>query len=212
MAENDIFNIDIKGAEPSQGCLLVAEPFLRERWFNHAVVYLFDYEGVAAGSMGVVLNHKMPISLWEIFPGPVPEDARKVDVKVWSGGPVGTDRLFFLHTLGPDIIPGAQRISGTGVEDDTSMWLGGDFEAVCDYIAKGYPLDGHIRFFVGYSGWSMHQVDDEVATKVWAVIPESLPAHLLLEGGGDSVWHNMVNLLGDAYKSWRLHPQDPSAN
>ena len=43
--ESLLFNIDISTrCIPRAGSLLVAEPFLRERYFHHAVICLVDYE------------------------------------------------------------------------------------------------------------------------------------------------------------------------
>ena len=40
--ENFLFNIKLPQKEPCVGDLLVAEPFLRESYFNHAVLCLGD--------------------------------------------------------------------------------------------------------------------------------------------------------------------------
>ena len=217
MQNKEIFNINIPGEQPSKGCLLVAEPFLREKWFNHAVIYMLDYEGVGESSMGIVLNHPTDTTLWEIFSEKAPADSEVADLKVYCGGPVGTDRLYFLHTLGDTIIPGAQKLGAFKADNETvalgnSLWIGGDFEAAKDYVRMGYPVDGHIRFFIGYSGWSPRQLNDEVDMKTWAVIPEGRSPQQLLKGDGDAVWHESVRHLGPAYRSWLLHPQEPWAN
>ena len=40
-----LFNIDLPKGVPCRGALLVAEPFLKEKYFNHAVICLIDYDG-----------------------------------------------------------------------------------------------------------------------------------------------------------------------
>jgi putative transcriptional regulator len=50
---------------------------------------------------------------------------------------LATDTLFYLHTI-PDV-PDALPIS-------SKLYLNGDFEVIRDYIVKGNPLRGSIRF------------------------------------------------------------------
>ena len=85
----------------------------------------------------------------------------KKPVSVYCGGPMANDRLFFLHTLG-EVIPGCRKIKD-------NLFVGGDFDAVMEYVNLGYPLEGYLRFFLGYSGWSRLQLDEEISNRVWAV-------------------------------------------
>ena len=195
-----LFKIDIpQECDPQVGSLLVAEPFLKESYFNHAVICLVDHsEGQS--SMGVVLNRISGHELQDLIDGISCADP----VTVYCGGPVACDRLYFLHTLGPDIIPDTREVSH-------GLWIGGDFEAVKDYISAGYPVDGHIRFFIGYSGWDAGQLDDELRQSVWAITQPG-SADTLLTGAEDSMWHRYVRSMGTPYSCWRYHPQNPRAN
>lgn len=194
-----LFDITPAGGTPLPGSLLVAEPFLRESYFNHGVICLIDH-GPGRSTMGLVLNRLTSHSLGELIDG-VAED---IDVPVFCGGPMSADRLFYLHTLGPDIIPGASRVRG-------ELWIGGDFEAVKSYLAAGYPIEGHIRFFIGYSGWDDGQLAAELRRKVWAVA-EPGDATDLLTGAEDAFWHSAVRSLGPSFRGWLYHPLNPRAN
>ncbi len=104
-------------AVPAGGRLLVAEPFMEEGVFSHSVVSLLDYEP-GGGAMGVVLNRKSHNLLGDVL-----EDVSVLrDVPVFCGGPLAQDRAFFIHTLGPEIIPGARPYM-------PGMYVGGDFDA-----------------------------------------------------------------------------------
>lgn len=197
-----LFNIDISGRLPGAGSLLVAEPFLRESYFNHAVICLIDHAPGQA-SMGVVLNRLSGHTLQELLGDDAVNDTVE-PVDVYCGGPMSCDRLFFLHTLGPDIIPGARRVAG-------ELWIGGDFEAMKQYVNAGYPIEGHVRFFIGYSGWDDGQLDGELRKNVWAVT-EFSSADNLLTGSEDRFWHRHVRAMGPRYRGWRYHPQNPRAN
>ena len=153
----DIFNLTTVKRPVAQGSILVAEPFLGEQYFRHAVITLIDH-GNDDGSMGVVLNIPSGFSLDELIEGINPD----IDIPVFCGGPVSLDRLYFIHTLGDRIIPGASQFA-------PGLWVGGEFPAIIDYINSGYRTDGIIRFFLGYAGWTRGQLLEEIDQSVWAV-------------------------------------------
>lgn len=195
----DLFNINISSRAPGAGKMLVAEPFLRESFFNHAVIAMIDCDPDKP-SMGVVMNQETGHTLDTLV-----EDISVQGIPVYCGGPMSCDRLYYIHTLGPDILPGAGEIS-------PGLWIGGDFKSMCGYVEAGYPLDGLIRFFIGYSGWERGQLDGEMEQKVWAVADMPQPPSRLLSTTGDAQWHEAVRSLGSPYRTWLYHPRDLRAN
>lgn len=194
-----LFDINIKSGEsPAVGKLLVAEPFLREKFFNHAVVSIVDYTP-GDTVMGVVLNNPSGHVLQDL----IPDVTVKNPIPVYTGGPLGEDRLCFLHTLG-DIIPDSAPVT-------PGLWLGGDFDALVAIVNDGYEIDGNIRFFLGYSGWSPGQLEEELNGNVWAVTTP-MPGQNLLEGDGSALWHRCVRALGEPFKGWLYHPRNLMAN
>ncbi len=125
----------------------MAEPFLKDNYFSHGVVSLIDYLP-EEGATGIVMNNCTDYMLSDLLEGTQPE----VDLRVFCGGPLGLDRLYFVHTLGSDIVPGAREYS-------PGLYVGGDFDAVLDYINCGFDTNGIIRFFIGYSNWAPGQLD-----------------------------------------------------
>lgn len=150
--------------------------------------------------MGVVLNKPTDYLLSELVAGVT----RKDPVKVYCGGPLSTDRLYCIHSLGPEIIPGATKIC-------EGLYIGGDFGAIVDYVNSGYPLDGNIRFYIGYSGWDAGQLDSELADNVWAVT-KIKSTQELLSGSADGYWHGLVREMGEDCRGWKYHPQNPCWN
>lgn len=196
--DTSLFKINMPTAEPRRGALLVAEPFLREDYFNHAVIALVDYE--AHGSaMGLVLNKPTQYTLGEAIQGIHDE----VEIPLFCGGPLSHDRLFYIHTLG-DELPGAQPLDG-------DLYIGGDFDAVKSYVNMGLPTEGRIRFFVGYSGWDAHQLPSEISRHVWAVVPNPTPSTILTEAS-DALWYDTVRAMGPSYRNWLYHPVNPQLN
>lgn len=184
-----------------QGSLLVAEPFLRESYFLHSVVTMVNYPG-PEGPMGLVLNNQTNLTLSDVLDEVGPE----TEVPLYCGGPLSDDRLFFIHTLGESIIPEAYEYA-------PGLFIGGDFDSIIEYVNNGYPVDGVVRFFLGYSGWGLEQLENELANDVWAVAngPGMSPAEIL-SLDGDSLWHRVVRALGSHYRNWQLHPAQLFAN
>ncbi len=193
-----LFSIDLPNRKAYSGALLVAEPFLRESYFNHAVICLVDYDK-SSTSMGLVMNKMTNYMLSDLVSAVI----RTEKIPVYCGGPMSCDRLYFVHTLG-NIIPGAQPVT-------EGLYIGGDFDAMLDYVNSGYPLEGHLRFCIGYSGWGAGQLDEELHKNVWTVTPVTEPS-TLLTGADDAYWHRQVRSMGHDYRGWRYHPQNPGLN
>ena len=196
--DTSLFNISHPTPAPRCGDLLVAEPFLREEYFNHAVITLLEYTpGLSA--MGLVLNKPTSYTLGEAIEGIDDE----VDVPIYCGGPLSCDRLFYIHSM-PDEIDGSRKIA-------PGLYVGGDFSQVKAYVNMGFETEGKIRFFVGYSGWDPRQLEEEIANHVWAVTTPDNPAALIMPQD-DSYWHHTVKSMGPAYRNWLYHPANPQLN
>ena len=82
-----------------------------------------------------------------------------LEIPVYYGGPVQMDTIHFLHQY-PD------KISG-GYEIVDGIYWGGDFEKAISLIRDGRINTNKIRFYIGYSGWSGGQLNDELKEKSW---------------------------------------------
>lgn len=199
--DTSFFNVRSLQMPTEAGDLLVAEPFLTENWFDHAVISIIDHND-DEGTTGVVLNVPILSTLDEVLDGV----ERKGDpVTVFCGGPLSHDRLYFVHTLGDEVIPDARPYA-------PGLWIGGDFNAAVRYVNEGYPLDGMIRFFIGYSGWAPGQLKREIKESTWAVLKPSMSPAEQLSGFGDAMWHDAVRQLGDRYRPWQMVPKEARDN
>lgn len=196
----DFFKIKSRPHRPVCGGLLIAEPFMKEAYFNHGVVSLIDYVP-AEGATGVVLNNATEYLLPELLDGV----NKSVKVPVFCGGPVGQDRLFFIHTLGPEIIANARQYA-------PGLYIGGEFSDVIAYVNEGYRVEGNIRFFIGYSSWCEGQLEREISRESWVQYPAPADTSELLRYSGDTCWHRAVLALGSAYRSWTLLPRNIESN
>lgn len=183
---------------PQSGDLLIAEPLLDEPYFKRSVIMLLD-EDRNEGHIGLTLNKQTPVTLQDIFP----EWRAGAQVRVYSGGPVESNRLFMLHTMG-DIFNGS-------VEVAKGIYVGGKLDDVIDYVNNNPDIEGCLRFFLGYSGWGRGQLTSEILKNTWAL--NANPAQTdILTGAEDVYWRREVERLGEKYRSWLIVPSDPSFN
>ena len=182
--------------KPTKGHLLVAEPsIIGDVSFNRSVVLLADHSD--SGSVGFILNKILDFTLNDPIPG------IKGNFKVYNGGPVEQDNLYFIHKI-PDLIPDSIEIAN-------GIYWGGNFEAVMDLIAEEKIDETQIKFFLGYSGWDAQQLDEELNSHSWVVTTND-DHTALLEKPYTSFWKDKMMELGGEYVLWSNSPENPSYN
>jgi putative transcriptional regulator len=194
--KEDLFIIKSNNVLPSRGRTLISEPFLRDDTFGRSVVLLIDH--TTEGSMGLVMNKTLPVSLNTVI-----KDFGEVEeqITVYKGGPIAPDTLFFLHTLSQ--IPHSLTVS-------KGLYLNGNFDAIKDYVLGGHPIKGHVRFFLGYSGWEENQLEKEIKENTWLIGKGEIPE--LMNEEVDRLWENSLRKLGAQYETWSRFPEIPSLN
>ena len=197
--DQDIFNLNDEQPQPRRGSMLVAKPTVGDYFFKRSLILIVDPDE-GDGAMGVVVNHYMGYNLRDIMP----EVESVEEIPLYLGGPVGTQMLFYMHTLGPQVIPDS-------IEVVPGVYFGGQFDAVKRYVELGAPIEGRIKFIVGYSGWSKDQLSSELKRHDWAVLEHS-DKELLMGEGDDDAWRDAVSRFGNRYKLWLNLPSDPSCN
>ena len=197
--DQDIYHLNDEQPQPVRGSLLVAKPTVGDFFFKRSLVLIVDADE-GDGAMGVVVNNYTGYNLRDIMP----EIESVEEIPLLLGGPVGTQMLFFVHTLGPKIIPEAIDVGG-------GVWFGGDFEAIKRYVELGGQLEGRIKFIVGYSGWEKGQLASEIERHDWAVL-NNCGSELLMGEGDDNLWRDAVSCFGDRYRLWLNLPSDPTNN
>jgi len=182
--------------KPQKGTLLIAEPTLTgDVSFNRSVVLIAEHN--EKGSVGFILNKPLEFSIDELV-----EDI-KIPIRVFNGGPVEQDNLYFIHKV-PHLIKDSVEIS------DGIFW-GGDFDKIIDLINQGTVTETEIRFFLGYSGWDAFQLDMELKSKSWVVVTNDYRSDII-EKPSTAFWKEKMLELGGDYLLWSNSPEDPSLN
>ena len=177
------------------GILLISDPFLKDPNFHRSVVFICEHR--EEGSFGFVINKSVEPELGELIEG-----AEGIRFPVYEGGPVQKDTLHFIHQR-PDLIPG-------GAEVTDGIFWGGDFEEVLSLLRAGKLKQEDIRFFLGYSGWSEGQLEEELEEKSW--ITRKASPTLVFNSDASATWKAALRELGGEYKQMTNYPSDPQLN
>jgi putative transcriptional regulator len=181
---------------PAQGKFLLAEPFLEDSYFKRSVIYLVEHN--ENGSLGFILNKPIDLKINNALVG-FPDYKESL----YLGGPVQRDQLYFIHRLGNKI--------EKSVEISKGIFWGGDFVAVKDMIENKIILPDEIRFFVGYAGWTSHQLEDEIKNKSW-IVADATSEHVF-NLDTKHLWSNVMKSIGGKeFAIMSNFPEDPNLN
>ncbi len=122
---------------------------------------------------------------------------------MFYGGPVSPENVYFIHNV-PEII-------GDGIEISPGLFWGGNFENTIAEINNGTIKKDNIRFFLGYSGWEIEQLEDEISSKYWVVVENKYQNDILSKEASD-FWKEKIQELGGDYLLWANAPENPFWN
>ena len=182
--------------KPKKGNLLVAEPsIIGDLSFNRSVVLLADHN--KEGSVGFILNKPLGYTIQDLIP------EIKVNFKIYNGGPIEQDNLYFIHNI-PQLIPNSIEIA-------EGIYWGGDFESTKDLINNDIIKQNNIRFFLGYSGWDAEQLQDELDSNSWIISENGLQNKIIGKSATD-FWREKIIEQGGDYIIWSNAPENPMNN
>lgn len=191
----NFFKIDGKQYSPKQGRVLISEPFLSDSYFKRSIVLLTEHND--EGTVGFVLNKPVDLSVNEVL-----KDFPEMEANVSIGGPVGTNTIHYLHTVGQEI-PNSVHVLG-------DIYWGGDFDSLKSLVETGKIGNKQVRFFVGYSGWKPKQLENEISENSWIVT--ELESGMIMNKRSFDSWKDVLQQLGEDYKIWINSPDSPTLN
>lgn len=190
---NNFFRTD-KNIEAGKGMILISEPLLDDYYFKRSIIILTEHTD--EGSIGFVINNLVDVKIVELIP-----KFPSFNANISIGGPVETDSLQFIHSLG-------NQIQGSTMIQPGLYW-GGDFNELTKLIKQKKVSENDILFFLGYSGWSPNQLDDEINRDSW-VVTEMSSKDIL--SSRKNIWKEVIMKLGDKQKVWANFPDTPDLN
>jgi putative transcriptional regulator len=177
------------------GDILIAKPFLQDGYFKRSVIYVGEHN--EHGSIGFVLNKPHGLILRDIFP-----QLNKGNFRIYEGGPVASQELFYTHTLGLKL--------SDSIEISKGVYMGGDFNELSHLIEHGKISSNQIRFYVGHAGWSPGQLNNEILHNSWFVEPANYDDLITIHT--DDMWGNELLKINPSYKAFSDFSFDPSLN
>lgn len=181
--------------KPMRGRLLVSEPYLSDPYFRRTVVLLCEHN--EEGSFGFVLNRFIDMDIHDLM-----ENMPPIKTRISIGGPVQSGNLYYLHTLGKHLEGSKEVVDG--------VHMGGDFEQLRAVLTTDPKLSRHVRFFVGYSGWGVEQLEQELKQRSWLIAHGD--KRRIMNTSGMDLWRDTLKSMGAEYAPLANFPDDPSLN
>lgn len=181
--------------KPEKGRLLISEPFLPDPNFERTVVLLCEHN--EEGSFGFVLNKPAIVKVNEVM-----DELKNFEHPIFIGGPVQQDTLHFIHR-NTEIEAGAEVRAG--------IYWGGNFENVLFLSDTEQLRPEQIRFFLGYSGWSEGQLEEELDQNSW-IVCDFVTEDLLFETEPNNMWRKALGNMGGRFSVYANYPVDPNLN
>jgi putative transcriptional regulator len=141
--------------EIAPGTLLISTALLKGSLFEETVILLVECN--ENGVIGFIINKLFPRKLNELV-----QFSDGQALNIFYGGPVDNEHLFFVHRHS-DLIEGSLPVS-------KEICWGGNFAQTLLYIREGFISEKGVKIFIGYSGWDVQQLKDEIAEGSWEVI------------------------------------------
>ncbi len=167
------------------GQVLISEPFMLDPNFKRTAVLLADYHK-DEGSVGFILNRKTELKLSDLT-----SDFGDFEAVIHYGGPVDNDSMYFIHCVG-DLLDDSLKIS-------RGVYWSGNYEKLKFLIDCKLILSQHIRFYIGYSGWSKGQLEEELITGSWLV--SEMEPNFIFKSNPDHLWKEILDHKGNHYSA-----------
>ncbi len=181
-------NLDIT---VKKGDLLVSQPFMMDGNFRRTVVFLAEYN--KEGALGFILNRPLEYKVEDLV-----IDFPDFDDNAYFGGPVATNTIHYVHRVG--------QILDESIEIDNGIFWGGNFDKLKSLIANNLVSVNDIKFYVGYSGWSPGQLEDELIHGSWIIAP--VDSNYIFKLKNVDLWKKVLEHKGENFEIIAQMPEN----
>lgn len=174
-----------------KGSIILADPRLKEPTFSQTVLLLTEHSE-EHGALGFILNRPLGKSVGDLLPDPAFSELKTIPV--FMGGPVSTEHLTFSAIAWSD--------------------LGDELLFVTHLSAQEAVMHHHegfsVRAFVGYSGWSEGQLENELAHDAW--ITQKAEKRMIRSSSLETLWKELVREIGPWHRMMADEPDELGLN
>lgn len=194
---------------PETGCVLVAtEKLDGVRSFERTVVLLLrsGTRDRQEGPFGVIINRPLNKKIKHIKPSNPDLASTFADCSLHFGGPLDSS-IFLLRTGESSPLPNLEQVV-PGIRFGARNSL----DEAAALVKKGVLRAQDFRFFVGYAGWQLDQLKEEIESDYWVVAACS--SHLISGASADAcsaLWEEILQLMGGRYSDLSKKPKQDSS-
>jgi putative transcriptional regulator len=160
-------------ARPLTAILLVARSGVQDSFFADSVVLVMNNLG--PGPVGVIINRPTRLPLSRLFPDL--KRLAQLNDKVYFGGPVEFGSVWFLFRASTPPEHAVRACDG--------VYFSANRKLLLQLLSRDKPMEG-LRIFVGYAGWTVSQLEVEIARGDWTLKPAESDA--IFKGGSEHPW------------------------
>lgn len=178
---------------PIDGSLLLSSPSLQDGVFDRSVIYIHEHS-LKHGAEGYILNRPTGQLVGDTLCSN--EFASLAKLPIHYGGPMATDKLTF----------SSYRFS---VKDEVGIECQSCISA--EEATKALRKSGSfVRAFIGKSGWTEGQLEDELENHSWFLAPPISEAFTMPQD--ETLWQNTLQTLSPFHHIISLTPENPFLN
>ncbi|MCD7451329.1 hypothetical protein HAX54_011021 [Datura stramonium] len=188
---------------PENGSVLVAtEKLDGVRTFERTVVVLLrsGTRHPQEGPFGVVINRPLGKKIKHMKPTNIDLATTFADCSLHFGGPLEASMFLLRSGAGSELPRFEEVVPGVCFGARNSL------EEASALVNKGVLKPQDFRFFVGYAGWQLDQLREEIESGYWYVA--SCSANLIFSGSSsESLWGEILELMGGQYSEVSRKPK-----
>lgn len=190
---------------PEAGSVLVAtEKLDGVRTFERTVVLLLrsGTRHPQEGPFGVVINRPLHKKIKNMKANNLDLATTFADCSLHFGGPLEAS-MFLLRTGEKLKLPGFEEVI-----PGLSFGARNSLDEAMGLVKKGVLKPQDFRFFVGYAGWQLDQLREEIESNYWHVAACS--TNLIFGNSSDSsegLWEEILQLMGGPYSELSRKPK-----
>lgn len=178
------------------GDLLIADPsIIGDETFHRSAIYISAIQ--ESSPMGFIINKPFEFSLAEVLP-----EIRNKELPLYYGGLIDNDLLFVLHN--------AEELANCSKHIKHKTYFSGEVEKAIEALNQGLLNQSNCRFFLGYSGWSTGQLENEKKQSNW--LSQNLKPKNIFSLNTKSLWRDAIKSQGGDYHLWVNTPDNPGYN
>ena len=175
-----------------KGSIIFSQPLMNDKNFKRSIILICEHG--RDGSFGYKLNDKVDCEYLEI------NVDKKIKNNLYYGGPVDNTFLNFVHN--------DNDLGGDKLKIKKNIFLGGDYD---ELKLKMNRKEIKCKFFMGYSGWTKNQLEDEIKENSWIVI-NNFDFDKIFEIVDEKSWSKILSEDSFRNKIFSNYPSDSTLN